>query len=956
MQQSVVNMRHPSDTRAVKGDEHGSDDQHTDTAHILHGQIQHQHPPEPPLQPLHHHRHFISGIGDGNVHHNRDPPNSMHHVEPKKRPARLGVRHEGDNELDKDQVKRMNQKHYDSKDHRQHKVENYLTESESVTYHGHYAQKQSNDINSYAQNNQHPNMQQHAIPNQMPYSYSIADVNEDSWQVSCLALIGIIGVLVALFVNLISEPPALPSSSSTTKSKSRYRNKYHRSDTSLSERAVKKKTDDPTADDDIVSGDNFSKANAVIIDQLSYHVGDGYYRQDLQEPRLRKVPVGDGAKEYRRSNRHTHAASTSNVPMSNTRIESRPYQSAYVPEIGISSSTISSTSSPPSTEKSLPTNDGDLNICKSNVIENHGSKELGIGFGLDGFQGAQSSLSDLNDDLQSQGSSHISYQSNARDPTNVGFSTTVEDDNIDDNDIDCQSHMSGMSSLSLTSRQSLPLGGDIITTIDPVDITHGNSNVPKYTSKISMGDGVPKYTSEISMGDGGGTTDSSLSGEESRGGRFELDKDEETPVARIKSKWNPNKANSMVTETALSNENDYEEGYTSNQYYQYGQQQQKTLGHDALQSLALPDLGTNNATTSTHQVISDSQKPTRIEELQLFHMESGLNEHSQTDHPKKNVDSETEGANGIMHKRRDLTAWSDAASSLTSPISYSELNLMSIIGSGGFGQVYSATWRGTPVAVKVLAVSSKAENVQRAILQEFAAEINMVSGMRHPNITLYIGACLDPPHRAIVTELASNGSLWDALRMPLESPFSVCDGKTNILWPQSQSLPPVGTWPWLLVKRVAVGAARGMAYLHGGCPSVLHRDLKSANILLDDSYNAKITDFGLSRLKAQERSMTGNCGTVQWMAPEILANESYAEPADVYSYGIILWELLSRECPYNGMNSIQCAMAVLNKNARPEIPAWCPLQFRGLIEDCIGLRPSSRPTFSGILTRLEGMC
>ena len=88
-----------------------------------------------------------------------------------------------------------------------------------------------------------------------------------------------------------------------------------------------------------------------------------------------------------------------------------------------------------------------------------------------------------------------------------------------------------------------------------------------------------------------------------------------------------------------------------------------------------------------------------------------------------------------------------------------------------------------------------------------------------------------------------------------------------------------------MVRRVAEGAARGMNYLHFGKPPVLHRDLKSANILLDDSYNAKVADFGLSRLKAQERSMTGNCGTVQWMAPEILSNESYAEPADVYSYG-----------------------------------------------------------------------
>ena len=162
------------------------------------------------------------------------------------------------------------------------------------------------------------------------------------------------------------------------------------------------------------------------------------------------------------------------------------------------------------------------------------------------------------------------------------------------------------------------------------------------------------------------------------------------------------------------------------------------------------------------------------------------------DHPHHDDDDEhdissgeTEGANGILHKRKNLTSCSDAASSLTTPISFSELKMKDLIGGGGFGQVWSATWRGTPVAVKVLAVSHKAENIQRAILQEFAAEINMVSGMRHPNICLYIGACLEPSNRAIVTELAANGSLWDALRLPLNPPYVVADGKTRNAWPLS---------------------------------------------------------------------------------------------------------------------------------------------------------------------------
>ena len=324
-----------------------------------------------------------------------------------------------------------------------------------------------------------------------------------------------------------------------------------------------------------------------------------------------------------------------------------------------------------------------------------------------------------------------------------------------------------------------------------------------------------------------------------------------------------------------------------------------------------------------------------------------------------------EARDAIVHKRPNLTYCTDTTSSLSSSIVFSELQLVEVIGGGGFGQVWKAMLRGTPVAVKVLTGSAQREHVSKAILEEFAAEINMLKGMRHPNICLYMGACVDPPNRAIVTELAANGSLWDALRLPLQQPYTELDGRTG--WPTGLNscrkpttlvpigIPPPGAWPWHLVKRVACGAARGMTHLHSGRPPVLHRDLKSANLLLDESYTTKVCDFGLSRLKAQERSMTGNCGTVQWMAPEILANQPYAEPADVFSFGVILWELLTKECPYDGMKPIPCAMAVLNKDARPEIPMWCPRGFRELIEGCFQRQPERRPTFAQIIAELDAM-
>jgi Protein tyrosine and serine/threonine kinase len=399
--------------------------------------------------------------------------------------------------------------------------------------------------------------------------------------------------------------------------------------------------------------------------------------------------------------------------------------------------------------------------------------------------------------------------------------------------------------------------------------------------------------------------------------------------------------------------------------------------------------------TSLH--VQPPPKSVNVEELQLFQLvESGTISHWEArvaeesrilqDQVYTNNDfssshssasSEEAAANdprlSIKHKRDNLTVATDSASSLQGAINFADLDLVEVIGGGGFGQVWKAVWRGTPVAVKVLTGSAQSRHVPRAVLEEFAAEINLLRGMRHPNICLYMGACVAPPNRAIITELAANGSLWDALRLPLTPPFVACDGLTRDAWPlrlyepdprhgspptnswAPPMIPPQGTWPWVLVKRVACGAARGMAYLHSGKPPILHRDLKSANILLDESYTAKVCDFGLSRLKAHERSMTGNCGTVQWMAPEVLANQSYNEKADIFSYGVILWELLTRQCPYDGMSPIQCALSVLNRNQRPDIPKWCPQPMYALIRACVNREPDDRPSFEQIIKSLDAM-
>ncbi|EGR28558.1 protein kinase domain protein [Ichthyophthirius multifiliis] len=157
--------------------------------------------------------------------------------------------------------------------------------------------------------------------------------------------------------------------------------------------------------------------------------------------------------------------------------------------------------------------------------------------------------------------------------------------------------------------------------------------------------------------------------------------------------------------------------------------------------------------------------------------------------------------------------------------------------------------------------------------------------------------------------------------------------------------------------------ANGMIYLHNLTPPIIHRDLKSLNLLLDvpfneDSfnYNIKIADFGLSRTQSQD-PMTSVLGTFHWMAPEVFEKKQYTTKADVYSYGIVLYEICFRKTPYQKMSTIDI-MKTVTEGKRPQfdqIPHECPEALIQLMKDCWEQNPNNRPDFQQILERLNQM-
>jgi len=266
-----------------------------------------------------------------------------------------------------------------------------------------------------------------------------------------------------------------------------------------------------------------------------------------------------------------------------------------------------------------------------------------------------------------------------------------------------------------------------------------------------------------------------------------------------------------------------------------------------------------------------------------------------------------------------------------------EIEFTEKLGSGSSGKVYKGLYKGQEVAVKVLKSKTEVKEIE-----EFKKEFQIMSAIQSPHVVNFFGAMLEP-RLCMIMEFCAKGSLFHVI---------------------SNDQLEVG---WDRFFQFAIQTVQGIHTLHTWDPQIVHRDLKSLNLLVNDRWEVKVCDFGLSRFDTASNmeTLAKMRGTMAYCAPEVYFGEQFSTKSDVYSIGIILWELAARtingryERPFAEYKNLhfdfQIIIQTAKKQLRPTIPPTTPQGLVDIIKACYNHTASERPSALEVLNRLRDL-